>query len=128
MFPILALLMNALRIFQCLRNPIFARLYIAQTTSLLEDALTWVGLALLYGSIIGLVLLVVVQLTFSPNANEYEHEHENIWHEHEHIHDEHHQHQHEEGVIVGEYHIHPHQHKSMRHSHRYSVDLHHPAR
>ena len=30
-----------------LRNPVFARLYLAQTVSLLGDALTWVGLALL---------------------------------------------------------------------------------
>ena len=30
-----------------LRNPTFARLYLSQTTSLLGDALTWVGLALL---------------------------------------------------------------------------------
>lgn len=33
--------------FRSLRNPVFARLYAAQTTSLLGDALTWVGLALL---------------------------------------------------------------------------------
>lgn len=33
--------------FQSLRNPVFAHLYAAQTTSLLGDALTWVGLALL---------------------------------------------------------------------------------
>jgi NRE family putative nickel resistance protein-like MFS transporter len=33
--------------FTSLRNPVFARLYAAQTTSLLGDALTWVGLALL---------------------------------------------------------------------------------
>jgi MFS transporter, NRE family, putaive nickel resistance protein len=33
--------------FRSLRNPAFARLYISQTTSLLGDALTWVGLALL---------------------------------------------------------------------------------
>jgi len=39
--------MNTLRIFQSLKNPVFARLYTAQTTSLLGDALTWVGLALL---------------------------------------------------------------------------------
>jgi MFS transporter, NRE family, putaive nickel resistance protein len=30
-----------------LKNPVFARLYLAQTISLLGDALTWVGLALL---------------------------------------------------------------------------------
>ena len=33
--------------FRSLRNPVFARLYATQTTSLLGDALTWVGLALL---------------------------------------------------------------------------------
>ena len=39
--------MNTFRLFGSLRNPVFARLYLAQTTSLLGDALTWVGLALL---------------------------------------------------------------------------------
>lgn len=39
--------MNLWLPFQSLRNPTFARLYLAQTTSLLGDALTWVGLALL---------------------------------------------------------------------------------
>jgi MFS transporter, NRE family, putaive nickel resistance protein len=39
--------MNAFRLFHSLKNPVFARLYMAQTTSLLGDALTWVGLALL---------------------------------------------------------------------------------
>jgi MFS transporter, NRE family, putaive nickel resistance protein len=33
--------------FNSLHNPAFARLYLSQTTSLLGDALTWVGLALL---------------------------------------------------------------------------------
>ncbi len=33
--------------FRSLRNPAFARLYISQATSLLGDALTWVGLAVL---------------------------------------------------------------------------------
>jgi MFS transporter, NRE family, putaive nickel resistance protein len=32
---------------QCLKNPIFARLYLAQTINLVGDALTWLGLALL---------------------------------------------------------------------------------
>ena len=31
----------------CLSNPVFARLYLAQTINLIGDALTWVGLALL---------------------------------------------------------------------------------
>jgi len=34
-------------LFQSLRNPVFARLYTAQTISLFGDALTWLGLALL---------------------------------------------------------------------------------
>ncbi|WP_324282041.1 MFS transporter [Cyanobacterium aponinum UTEX 3222] len=33
--------------FQSLKNPIFARLYLAQTVNLIGDALTWLGLALL---------------------------------------------------------------------------------
>src|SRR5680860_974208 len=33
--------------FQALRNGLFAKLYLAQTISLLGDAFTWVGLALL---------------------------------------------------------------------------------
>lgn len=45
--------MNAPSLFGCLRNPVFARLYAAQTTSLLGDALTWVGLALLAFSLAG---------------------------------------------------------------------------
>ena len=40
-------LSDAFAPFKSLRNPVFARLYAAQTTSLLGDALTWVGLALL---------------------------------------------------------------------------------
>ncbi|PSF31276.1 MFS transporter [Aphanothece hegewaldii CCALA 016] len=39
--------MNRFTLLQSLRNPVFARLYSAQTVSLLGDALTWVGLALL---------------------------------------------------------------------------------
>lgn len=45
--------MNTFRLFQSLRNPRFARLYAAQTTSLLGDALTWVGLALLVFELAG---------------------------------------------------------------------------
>lgn len=39
--------MASLNFFRSLRNPLFARLYCAQTISLFGDALTWVGLALL---------------------------------------------------------------------------------
>lgn len=38
---------QAPKLLQCLRNPIFARLYLAQTINLIGDALTWLGLALL---------------------------------------------------------------------------------
>ncbi|MBW4622294.1 MAG: hypothetical protein KME17_23440 [Cyanosarcina radialis HA8281-LM2] len=37
--------MQSFQLFRSLRNPIFARLYAAQTTNLLGDALTWLGLA-----------------------------------------------------------------------------------
>ncbi|WP_337884436.1 MFS transporter [Fischerella thermalis] len=70
-----------------------------------------------YGSLIGLMLLGVVQLILSPPADENEHVHANLWHEHEHIHDEHHQHNHHPGIPSGEPHTHPHQHKRIRHSH-----------
>jgi MFS transporter, NRE family, putaive nickel resistance protein len=39
--------------FSSLRNTVFARLYTAQTTSLLGDALTWVGIALLVFELAG---------------------------------------------------------------------------
>jgi MFS transporter, NRE family, putaive nickel resistance protein len=82
----------------------------------------------LYGSLVGLALLVVVQLTLKPPVDEYEHVHENMWHEHLHVHDEHHQHNHHQGILESEPHTHPHQHKSIHHFHPYSVDIHHPRR
>ena len=64
--------------FRSLRNPAFARLYISQTTSLLGDALTWVGLALLAYELAGsnssvilgaaLTLRVTAFVVFSPLA------------------------------------------------------------
>jgi MFS transporter, NRE family, putaive nickel resistance protein len=41
------MILRELHLFRCLRNPVFARLYSAQTVNLLGDALTWLGLALL---------------------------------------------------------------------------------
>lgn len=49
-----------LRLLQCLRNPVFARLYTAQTISLLGDALTWVGLALVAFELAGQNAAVVL--------------------------------------------------------------------
>jgi len=64
--------MNTLRLFQSLKNPVFARLYAAQTTSLLGDALTWVGLALLAFELAGQHSAVVLSgaLTLRVTANE----------------------------------------------------------
>ena len=57
--------MNTLRFFQSLKNPVFARLYIAQTTSLLGDALTWVGLALLAFELAGKNSAVVLSIALT---------------------------------------------------------------
>ncbi|MBP0003940.1 MAG: MFS transporter [Cyanobacteria bacterium SBC] len=63
---------------QSLRNPIFARLYAAQTVNLMGDALTWVGLALLAFELAGdragallsvaLTLRVTIYVLLSPVA------------------------------------------------------------
>jgi NRE family putative nickel resistance protein-like MFS transporter len=68
--------MQALVVFRCLRNPVFAQLYAAQTASLVGDALTWIALALLAfelagegaGIVLGtaLTLRVVAFVLFSP--------------------------------------------------------------
>ena len=64
--------------FQALRNRVFAKLYFAQTISLLGDAFTWVGLALLSYQIdkdrsasilaTALTLRVTAFIVFSPFA------------------------------------------------------------
>lgn len=70
--------MNSFKLFRSLKNPVFARLYTAQTTSLLGDALTWVGLALLAFELAGeksavvlssaLTLRVMAFVVLSPLA------------------------------------------------------------
>ena len=62
----------------------------------------------LYGSLIGIVLLVAVQLTLKPQ--ERDREQKIVWHDHEHFHDQYHQHQHHAGILLEEPHIHPHRH------------------
>jgi MFS transporter, NRE family, putaive nickel resistance protein len=67
-----------LQLLQCLKNPIFARLYTAQTINLIGDALSWVGLALLAFELAGekagtvlagtLTLRVMAFVVLSPIA------------------------------------------------------------
>lgn len=79
----------------------------------------------LYGSLVSLVLLVVVQLTLSSQQHDHEHTHEHLWHDHKHVHDEHHQHNHRLETPVNEPHSHPHEHVLLRHSHFHKSDIHH---
>ncbi len=81
----------------------------------------------LFGSLVGLTLLVLVQLILKPQPHEHEHLHY-LFHEHEHLHDEHHQHDHEPGVLVSEPHSHPHEHVGLLHSHPHAHNLHHHHR
>ncbi|WP_224095346.1 MFS transporter [Nostoc sp. MS1] len=57
--------MTRLHFFDSLRNPVFTRLYAAQTTNLLGDALTWVGLALLAFELAGDHSAVVLALALT---------------------------------------------------------------
>lgn len=70
--------MQTLPLLQCLKNPIFARLYFAQAINLIGDALTWLGLALLAFELAGeraglilsgaLTLRVLAFVVLSPIA------------------------------------------------------------
>jgi len=80
----------------------------------------------LYGSLVGLMLLVVVQITLSPQLHEHEHLHYLSDHEHKHIHDEQHQHEHNQWMAIGEPHNHRHEHTVIiNHSHPHTRDIHH---
>ena len=57
--------MLSFQLFRSLRNPIFARLYAAQTTNLLGDALTWLGLALLAFELAGNNAAVVLSVALT---------------------------------------------------------------
>jgi NRE family putative nickel resistance protein-like MFS transporter len=79
----------------------------------------------LYGSLIGLVLLTIVQLLLSPDR--FAHTHAEFWHIHPHSHDLHHQHEHlANGAIDNRSiaHQHPHTHSHFRHIHAYT-DINH---
>ncbi len=57
--------MNRFILFQSLVNPVFARLYAAQTISLFGDALTWLGLALLAFELAGKDSAVVLSVALT---------------------------------------------------------------
>ncbi|AFY73585.1 arabinose efflux permease family protein [Synechococcus sp. PCC 7502] len=57
--------MNYFTLFQSLRNPVFTRLYLAQTISLFGDALTWLGLALLAFELAGKDSAVVLSVALT---------------------------------------------------------------
>ena len=78
----------------------------------------------LYGSLVGLGLLAIVQITLKPQPHEHEHLHYML-HSHEHVHDEHHQHNHEPAMAVSEAHNHSHEHIGLFHLHPHGHDQHH---
>lgn len=81
----------------------------------------------LYGSLVGLGLLAIVQLTLKPQPHEHEHLHYML-HSHEHVNDEHHQHVHEPAMAVSEFHNHSHEHIGLFHLHPHGHDQHHRHR
>jgi MFS transporter, NRE family, putaive nickel resistance protein len=81
----------------------------------------------LYGSLVGLGLLAIIQLTLKPQPHEHEHLHY-MSHSHEHVHDEHHQHFHEPAMVVSEFHNHSHEHIGLFHLHAHGNDQHHRHR
>jgi MFS transporter, NRE family, putaive nickel resistance protein len=75
----------------------------------------------LYGSLIGIGLLAIVQLLLSPDR--FAHTHAEFWHTHAHSHDPHHQHEHlsaEDIEIESIAHQHPHSHSHFQHIHAYT--------
>ncbi len=63
--------MQMFQLFRSLRNPVFARLYIAQTTNLLGDALTWLGLALLAFELAGNKSAVVLSVALTLRVSAF---------------------------------------------------------
>jgi len=92
----------------------------------------WLGsqfsrVSFFYGSLIGGLLLLIVQLTLSPRESFSLNENgtaEIGGHDHEHLHDDHHQHEHQR-ILVSQAHTHLHQHPTFRHHHLHNHDLHH---
>ena len=91
----------------------------------------WLGSAFprnsfLWGGLVGLGLLTLIQLTLSPRlrllsmpdrlSSVEQQEQPKIWHDHSHMHGEHHQHEHPSETLPSKPHAHAHAH-SLRHLH-----------
>jgi len=80
---------------------------------------TFADRTFLYGSLMGLTLLVIVHLFLSPDR--FSHTHSEFSHIHPHDHDFQHHHEHLTGVESdGSTHQHPHVHSQLSHSHSYT--------
>lgn len=69
-----------------------------------------IGQAFFYGSLIGLVILVVVQLTLKSQSSDSIRPTDGFWHDHEHYHDAVHQHKHSLDIFTHQPHSHSHFH------------------
>jgi MFS transporter, NRE family, putaive nickel resistance protein len=82
---------------------------------------TFADRTFLYGSLIGIGLLLIVQLLLSPDR--FAHTHAEFWHTHTHSHDPHHEHEHPLSVATDNRsiaHQHPHAHSPFSHIHAYT--------
>jgi MFS transporter, NRE family, putaive nickel resistance protein len=80
---------------------------------------TFPGQTFLDGSLIGLVLLSIVQLVLKPDR--FSHTHAEFWHQHEHHHDTNHQHKHPMTIETDRStHQHSHFHSQFSHIHSYT--------
>lgn len=68
------------------------------------------GQSFFYGSLIGLVILIAVQLTLKPQSADSVSPSDKFWHKHEHNHDQLHQHEHSLDVFTHQPHSHWHFH------------------
>lgn len=70
----------------------------------------FIGQTFFYGSLIGLIILIAVQLLLKPQPNDSAHSSVGFRHKHEHHHDELHQHKHSLDIFTHQPHSHSHFH------------------
>lgn len=73
----------------------------------------FMGETFFYGSLIGLVILIAVQLTLKPQSAATVRSPNGLWHKHEHTHDRIHQHQHSLDIFTHQPHSHSHFHTEL---------------